>query len=101
MVKNAWKALHFKMLILKQGDISTKFLAYRSLLRPILEYGAACWDTYRKGQMRALERVQKAVRFAYHIRSKTVKLPQPIKISCICAVYKVYSGVTDYNGTAI
>jgi len=30
-----------------------------SLVRPILEYGAACWDPYREGQIRALDRVQK------------------------------------------
>jgi len=30
-----------------------------SLLRSILEYGAACWDPYREGQITALDRVQK------------------------------------------
>jgi len=42
-VKKAWKALHFTMRILKKGSSNTKSLAYMSLLRPILEYGAACW----------------------------------------------------------
>jgi hypothetical protein len=51
-VKMAWKALHFIMLILRKGNNNTKRLAYTSLLRPILEYGAACWDPYRKGQIR-------------------------------------------------
>jgi hypothetical protein len=44
--KKAWKALHFTMRILKKGNSSTKSLAYPSLVRPILEYGAACWDPY-------------------------------------------------------
>jgi hypothetical protein len=47
-VKKAWKALHFAMRILKKGNSNTKRLAYRSLVRPILEYGAACWDPYRE-----------------------------------------------------
>ena len=42
MVKKAWKALHFTMQILKKGNSNTKSLAYMSLVRPILEYGAAC-----------------------------------------------------------
>jgi hypothetical protein len=40
--KKAWKALHFAMRILKKGSSNTKTLAYTSLARPILEYGAAC-----------------------------------------------------------
>jgi hypothetical protein len=42
-------------------------LAYMSLVRPILEYGAACWDPYKEGQISALDRVQKkAAKFAHH-----------------------------------
>ena len=41
-VKKACKALHFTMRILKKGNSNTKCLAYMSLVRPILEYGAAC-----------------------------------------------------------
>jgi len=43
-VKKAWKAIHFTMRILKKCNSNTKSLAYMSLVRPILEYGAACWD---------------------------------------------------------
>jgi len=32
-----------------------------SLLRLILEYGVACWDPYREGQISVLDRVQKKV----------------------------------------
>jgi len=53
-VKKAWKALHFPMRILKKGNSNTKSLAYMSLVRPILEYGTACWDPYREGQISAL-----------------------------------------------
>jgi hypothetical protein len=40
----AWKALHFVMRVLKKGNRNTKSLAYASMVRPILEYGAACWN---------------------------------------------------------
>jgi hypothetical protein len=66
-VKKAWKALHFTMRIIKKRNSNTKSLAYMSLVRPILEYGAVCWDPYREGQISAIDRVQKsAAKFAYH-----------------------------------
>ena len=59
--------LHFTMRILKKCNSNTKSLAYMSLVRPILEYGAACWDPYREEQISALDRVQKkAAKFAHH-----------------------------------
>jgi hypothetical protein len=58
-VKKAWKALHFIMRILRKGNGNTKRLAYTSLVRPILEYGSACWDPYREGQIIELDRIQK------------------------------------------
>jgi hypothetical protein len=61
----AWKALRFVMCVLKKGNRNTKSLAYTSLVRPILEYGAACWDPHRDGQINAVDRVQrKAAKFA-------------------------------------
>jgi len=47
------------MRILKKGNSNTKRLVYMSLVLPILEYGAACRDAYREGQITALDRVQK------------------------------------------
>jgi len=93
-VKKAWKALHFITHILKKGNSSTKSLVYTSIVRPILEYGAACWDPYREGQIYALDRVQKiAAKFAYHMReSNWETLSQRRKISRICALSKAYSG---------
>jgi hypothetical protein len=66
-VKKVWKTLHFIMRILKNENSSTKSLTYTTLIRPILEYGAACWDPYREGQLHAVDRVQKkAAKFAHH-----------------------------------
>jgi hypothetical protein len=63
-------------------------------VRPILEYGAACWDPYREGQIYALDMVQKkAAKFAYHMsESNRETLSQRRKISRICALFKAYSG---------
>jgi hypothetical protein len=51
----AWKALHFTMRVLKKGNINTKSTAYTSPVRPILEYGEACWDPYREGHINAFD----------------------------------------------
>ena len=92
--KKAWKALHFIMRILKKGDSSTESLAYKTLVRPILEYGASCWDPYREGQIHALDRVQnKAAKFAYHTNETNWEtLTQRRKRARLCALRKAYSG---------
>ena len=82
------------MRILKKGNSNTKSLAYMSLVRPILEYGAACWDSYREGQISALDRVQKkAAKFAHHKNSPNWEtLASRRKLSRICALFKAYCG---------
>jgi len=58
-----------------------------SLVLPILEHGAACWDPYREGQISSLDRVQKkAAKCAHHTNSpnwETLasrrKISRPIK----------------------
>jgi hypothetical protein len=82
------------MRILKKSNVSTKSLAYTSLVRPILEYGAACWDPYRKGQVNALDRVQNMVAtFAHHRNdSNWETLTRHRKIARICAPFKTYTG---------
>ena len=67
MVKKAWKALHFLLCILKKGKMSTKSLAYMTLVCPILECGAAYLDLYREGHIYVLDRLQKKVaKFAHY-----------------------------------
>ncbi|KAJ4444008.1 hypothetical protein ANN_05797 [Periplaneta americana] len=36
-----------------------KEIAYKSLVRPVMEYGAACWDPYRLEHIKTLEKIQK------------------------------------------
>ena len=65
-----------------------------SLVRTVLEYGAACWDPYREGQISALDRVQKkAAKFAHHMNSSNWEtLASHRKLSCTCPLFKVYYG---------
>ena len=109
-VKKAWKALYFTIRILKNGNSNTKSLAYMSLVCPILEYEAACWDPYREGQISALGRVQKK-RSNLHI----IRTVQTGKIWHRVESYHAYVPsskrtlgtargrllVTDYNGHTI
>ena len=89
------------MRILKKGNSSTKSLAYTTLVRPILEYGAAYWDPHREGQIYAMDRVQKKVaKFAYHMsESNCETLSQRSQISRICALFKAYSGERAWKVT--
>ena len=83
------------MRIVKKENKNTKSLAYTaSLVRPILEYGAACWDPYRESQISALDHVQnKAAKFAHHSGgSNWESLAQRRKIARMYALYKAYTG---------
>ena len=82
------------MRVVKKGNKNMKSLAYMSLVRPILEYGSACWDPYRECQIRALDRVQnKAAKFAHYSGgSDWESLARRRKTARICALYKAYTG---------
>jgi hypothetical protein len=71
-LRKAWKAVHFIMRILKKGNNNTKRLAYTALVRPILEYGAVCWDPHREGQVSALNRVQNTAANLHIIQMRQV-----------------------------
>jgi len=73
-----------------------------SLVRPILEYGAACWDPYREGQITALDRVQKkAAKSAHHTNSSNWEtLASRRKLSYICALFKAYFGERAWKAVA-
>jgi hypothetical protein len=93
-VQTAWKAIHFIMRVLKNGNSDTKRLAYRSLVRPFLECGASCWDSYKEGQINALDRMPKrAAKFADHTNDSVLEtMAQRRKTVRICALFRVYTG---------
>jgi hypothetical protein len=92
-LRKAWKALHFVMRSLQKGNNNTKLLAYTALVRPILDYGAVCWDPYREGQICALNRVQRrAATFANSAEQTGWKsLEERRKVSRLCALFKAYT----------
>ncbi|KAJ4441903.1 hypothetical protein ANN_11763 [Periplaneta americana] len=57
--RKAWKALHFSMRILKKSNRKSKELAYKTLVRPIMECGAVGWGPYRQNQIDSIEKVQR------------------------------------------
>jgi len=42
------EGLSFQNARTQKGNNNTKRLVYTALVRPILEYGAVCWDPYRE-----------------------------------------------------
>jgi len=93
-VQKAWKALRFVMLVLKRENRNTKSLAYKSLVRPVLEYGSSCWDPLIQGQINASYLVQKkAVQFTNNTKDCDWQtLAQRRTIARLCALFKAYSG---------
>ena len=96
--QKAWKALHFVMRVLKEGDRKTKRVAYTSLVRPTVEYGSACWDPCR-GQINALDRVEKEVaQFTNHIKDSDWEiLAERRKIARLCALSRAYCGERSWK----
>ena len=92
--QKAWKALHFVMCVLKTVNRNTKSLAYTSLVCPVLEYGAACWDPCTEGQINALDQVQmKAAQFINHAKDFDWKTMAHFRmIAGLCTLFKAYSG---------
>jgi hypothetical protein len=77
------------MRVLKAGKSNIKRLAYISLVRPILEYGASCRDPNR-GQINPLDGVQnKVAKSANHTNDSGRKtLAQGRKRARICVLFK-------------
>jgi hypothetical protein len=64
---NSPEGTSFHIAYSEKGNSNKRSLAYTSLVGSLLEYGAACWDPYREGQINALVQVlQKAAKFANH-----------------------------------
>jgi hypothetical protein len=70
-VKKAYQILGFLKRTLFQAPKKVKLLAYKTLVRPILEYGCQVWDPVKKCDINLLEAVQKkAVRFICNIKGR-------------------------------
>ena len=65
-----------------------------TIVYPILENGAACWEPHRECQIIALDRVQnKAAKFAHHVgRTEWESLSHRRRTASMCALYRAYTG---------
>ena len=94
VVGKAWRSLHFVMRNLRKSNMKARELAYTSLVRPVMEYGASCWDPYQIGHGASWDRIQiKATKFVFKginncIRWETLKWRSK-KGSSICNVQSV------------
>jgi hypothetical protein len=69
-------------------------------MRPILEYGVACWDPYnRKVQINALDRVQNTVAKTVQEKNNSTRetLTQSRQVARVCALFKAYTGQRDWK----
>ena len=82
------------MRIFKKENNNTKYLAYKSLVGPVLEYGTACWVLYKEGQISAFHRVQrKRLNFVHHTsNSSWENFASRRTFSCLCALLKRHFG---------
>jgi hypothetical protein len=74
------------------GNSNTELLAYTALVRPILEYGAVCWDHNKEGHVGALERLQKgAAKFANTDETGRETSVERSMVARLCALYMAYT----------
>jgi hypothetical protein len=83
------RLLKQQILLPEYSSLNSLNLAYISLVRPILEYGASCWDPYTEGQITAIRRVQKkAAKFANHTN---YSVWETLAKRRICDLFKAYT----------
>ena len=71
IVGKANRALGFIKRNLKHCPQEIKIQAYKTLVRPILEYSSTVWDPYMINQVESIEKVQRrAVRFATNFKER-------------------------------
>src|SRR5271170_3442091 len=64
VINKANKVLYVTKLALARSTPAVKIAAYKTIVRPLLEYGSSVWDPFQVGQINSVEMVQrKAARF--------------------------------------
>ncbi|KAJ4442206.1 hypothetical protein ANN_12072 [Periplaneta americana] len=89
----AWRALHFVMRVLRKGSDKSKEIAYKSLVRPVTVYGAACWDPYRLEHIKTLEKIKKRA-LKYCRKNSPLKWDTLTDMRTrirLCALFKTYT----------
>ena len=72
-----------------------------SLLPSVLEHGGVCWNPYREGQIKVIDRAQKTeAKYANHTSDSVLEtLAHSMKVACFCTLFKAYTGERAWNAT--
>ncbi|XP_070183866.1 uncharacterized protein [Littorina saxatilis] len=110
IVKKANQTLGFLRRNLKIGAVHTKELAYKSLVRPLLEYACTAWDPSSQKNIAKIEAVQRrAARYVLHRHRNTSSvgemlqtlqwpsLEQRRRTSRLCMLYKITNNLVKVN----
>lgn len=65
---NALRKLFFLRRTLKLATPQVRILAYKSIIRPMLEYAVVIWDPFTKSNIEKLERIQKKALYKIHLQ---------------------------------
>jgi hypothetical protein len=78
IVSKANKVLYTTKLALNKSTTQVKTAAYKTMIRPLVEYSSSVWDPYTSGQINCVEKIQrKAARFClnrYHQTDSVTKM---------------------------
>jgi hypothetical protein len=79
-----------------------KSTAYKSLIHPILKYGAACWDPYRECKINSLDCIQNNAAKFVHLTGGLdwESLVQGRKIAHMYVLFKAYTGERAWGAIA-
>lgn len=74
---SAQRKLGFLRRNFRYATVDAKLLAYKTLVRPLLEYGCVIWDPYQTNQIQRLEKIQKsAARYILNRFRRTESISQ-------------------------
>ena len=106
VVSSATRSLNFLRRNLKVRNSNFKQLAYKSLVRPLMEYGSTVWDPYTSNLTNKIEMVQRrAARFVLNLYERTSSvgmmlealkwqtLEERRKIARLAMFYKIHHGL--------
>jgi Reverse transcriptase (RNA-dependent DNA polymerase)/Endonuclease-reverse transcriptase len=113
VISKANQVLYVTKRALSKSTPNVKETAYKSIVRPVLEYSASVWDPYQVGQINALEMIQRrAARFCLNRYQRMDSVSSMIdelqwdslaarrkasRLSTFCRVFNNQDGLTDLN----
>ena len=104
------RTLGFLRRNLKVSNIRLKEIAYKAMVRPILEYACTVWDPYKEGQIKIIENVQRrSARFILNRYKQTTSVTNLLnhlgwtslqsrrKIARLTMLYKILNNMAQVD----